>query len=295
VKSLDHRSACEKTVDAVLTVLLCVLVIVTIYPFIYSLFASLSDGGLLTKHRGLLFRPLGFSLEAYDKVFKNPMILSGYRNTLFYLCAGTVVNMLLTSFGAYALSRRSFKARNVIMLFIVFTMFFNGGLIPTFLVVRGIGLYDSFLAMLLPNAINTMYLIIMRTAMLDIPESLEESARIDGANDFVILFRIILPVSQAVLAVMILFYAVGHWNSWFNAMIYLRERSTFPIQLILREVLISNSTDAMKTGMTTDGSAVIGEGIKHSTMIVATVPVLIIYPMLQKYFVKGVMIGSVKG
>jgi putative aldouronate transport system permease protein len=294
-RAVDYRSRGEKAVDAVLFVLLCALIVLTLYPCVYSLFASVSEGALLTRHRGLLVRPLGFSLDAYDKVFKNPMIMSGYENTLLYLTAGTALNVLLTSLGAYVLSRKSFAPRKVIMLFIIFTMFFNGGLIPTFLVVRNLGLYNHFLAMIFPNAISTMNLIIMRTSMQEIPDSLEESAKIDGANDFVILFRIILPVSQAVLAVIILFYAVGHWNSWFNAMIYLRERGKFPIQLVLREILISNSTDSMTTGLPSDSSAVIGEAIKHSVMIVATVPVLVIYPMLQKYFVKGVMIGSIKG
>ncbi|MDR1539063.1 MAG: carbohydrate ABC transporter permease [Clostridiales bacterium] len=293
--SFQSQSSAEKIVDAFMAFVLCLLVVATLYPFIYSLFASLSDGALLTRHRGLLFHPLGFSLDAYDKVFKNPMIISGYKNTLLYLVAGTAINMLLTCLGAYVLSRKSFKPRNAIMLFIIFTMFFNGGLIPTFLIVKNIGLYNNFFAMVLPNAISTMNLIILRTSMQEIPDSLEEAARIDGANDFTILFQVIIPVSQAVLAVMVLFYAVGHWNSWFNAMIYLRQRAKFPIQLILREVLLSNSTDSMTTGLPTEGSAVIGEGIKHSTMIVATVPVLIIYPMLQKYFVKGVMIGSIKG
>lgn len=291
----DFRSTGERAFDYAMIALLCILVVTTLYPFLYALFASFSDGGELMRHRGLLFRPLGFSLEAYEKVFQNAMILKGYRNTILYLLCGTTVNVVLTAFGAYVLSRKSFPPRNVMMLFITFTMFFNGGLIPTFLVVRGVGLYDHFLAMVLPTAVNTWNLIIMRTSMQEIPESLEESARIDGANDFVILFRIILPVAQATLAVMILFYAVGHWNSWFNAMIYLRDRQRFPIQLILREILISNSTDAMTTGLPTDTSAIIGDAIKYSTMIVATVPVLIIYPMLQKYFVKGVMVGSIKG
>ncbi|MCL2058054.1 MAG: carbohydrate ABC transporter permease [Oscillospiraceae bacterium] len=294
-RKYDNRGAGEKVFDIIIIAFLCALIVVTLYPFVYSAFASFSDGNLLTKHRGLLFHPLGFATDAYEKVFKNPMIISGYQNTLLYLSLGTTLNVLLNSMGAYVLSRKSFKPRNVIMLFITFTMFFNGGLIPTFLLVRSIGLYDSFLAMIFPTAINTWNLIIMRTAMLEVPDSLEESARVDGANDFVILFRIILPVSQAVLAVIILFYAVGHWNSWFNAMIYLRDRGKFPIQLVLREILISNSTDSMTTGLPTDTSAVIGESIKHATMIVATVPVLVIYPMLQKYFVKGIMIGSIKG
>ena len=174
-------------------------------------------------------------------------------------------------------------------------MFFGGGMISTFLVVKGIGLYDNFWAMVLPNAVNTWNLIIMRNGMSEIPDSMEESARIDGANDFQILFRIILPLSQATLAVMVLFYAVGHWNSWFNAMLYLRARPKYPLQLVLREILISNSVSSMTSSLPADTSAPIGESIKYATMMVATIPVLLIYPMLQKYFVKGVMVGAIKG
>jgi len=287
------KSAGEHVFDMAIVVFMLFVMIITVYPFVYSFFASFSDGDAVMKHRGLIFWFLGFSLDAYKKVFENQMILIGYRNTLLYLTLGTTVNVLLTSFGSYALSRKVFKLRNVIMFMVVFTMFFNGGLIPTFLVVKGIGLYDNFLAMIFPNAINTWNLIIMRTSMLEIPESIEESARIDGANDFVILFRIIIPLSTAVLAVMILFYGAAQWNSWFNAMVYLRERGKFPLQLVLREILISNSTDSMTVGDVS--SSTISETIKYATMMVATVPILLVYPALQKYFVKGVMIGAIKG
>ena len=222
------------------------------------------------------------------------MIKNNYQ-ALLYVAVGTCINLLLTCFGAYVLSRKGFRARHTIMFLISFTMFFGGGMISTFLVVKGIGLYDNFWAMVLPNAVNTWNLIIMRNGMSEIPDSMEESARIDGANDFQILFRIILPLSQATLAVMVLFYAVGHWNSWFNAMLYLRARPKYPLQLVLREILISNSVSSMTSGLPADTSAPIGESIKYATMMVATIPVLLIYPMLQKYFVKGVMVGAIKG
>jgi putative aldouronate transport system permease protein len=289
------RNAAERAFDFVLVALMLVLMILMVYPLVYAFLASFSDGNEMIKHRGLLFSFLGFSLEAYKRVFENEMILIGYRNTLTYILIGTTVNVALTSLAAYALSRRCFRYRNLFMFMFVFTMFFNGGLIPTFLVVKGIGLYDKLLAMVLPNAISTWNLVIMRTSMAGLPDSLEESARIDGANDLVILWHIVLPLSTAVLAVMILFYGVGHWNAWFNAMVYLRGREKYPLQLILREILISNSTDLMTSSMSTDSSVPIGETIKYATIMVATVPILCVYPMLQKYFVKGVMIGAIKG
>lgn len=289
------RKASDNAIDWVIIAFLSVLMVVTLYPFVYSFFASFSDSNELMKHTGLLLGFKGFSTEAYQKVFTNKMIGIGYQNTLLYVLTGTAINLLLTCLGAYVLSRKAFRYRHVIMFFISFTMFFGGGMIPTFLVVKGIGLYDSFWSMVLPNAVNTWNLIIMRNGMSEIPDSMEESARIDGANDLQILFRIVIPLSQAVMAVMVLFYAVGHWNSWFNAMLYLRSRDRFPLQLVLREILISNSVSSMTSGLPADTSAPIGESIKYATMIVATIPVLLIYPLLQKYFVKGVMVGAIKG
>jgi len=195
-----------------------------------------------------LLKPLGFSLEAYKLVFENPMILTGYRNTLFYVTVGTSINLLMTSLSAYVLSRKNVMFKNAMMM-VVFTMFFSGGLIPFYLTVRELGLSDSMWAVILPTAMSTYNMIVMRTAFTAIPDSLEESARIDGANDFTILFRIILPLSLPVVAVMILFYAVGHWNAWFNAMIFLRTRDKYPLQIVLREILIASSTDDMTTNV----------------------------------------------
>ena len=204
--------------------------------------------------------------------------------------------MALTSLAAYALSRRCLRYRNFFMFMFVFTMFFNGGLIPTFLVVKGVGLYDKLLAMVLPMRSARGTSLSCAQAWRGLPDSLEESARIDGANDLIILWHIVLPLSTAVIAVMLLFYGVGHWNAWFNAMVYLRGREKYPLQLILREILISNSTDLMTSSMSTDSSVPIwGDDLEDATIIVATVPILCIYPMLQKYFVKGVMIGAIKG
>lgn len=266
----------------------------TLYPFVYILLASLSDPTEISRFRGMLLYPKGFSLDAYAAVLQNPMVLTGYRNTLFYVIAGTAINLVMTTLGAYALSRRNVYFRNHIMLFIVITMVFSGGLIPSFLLINNLGMLNTPWALLLPGAINSFNLIIMRTAFQTIPASLEESARIDGANDWVIMTRIIIPLSMPVIAVMILWYAVGHWNSYFNALIYLRDRELFPLQLVLREILISNSTDNMMTGAATSDRMDIGITIKYATIIVSTLPILVLYPFLQKYFVHGVMIGALK-
>lgn len=288
------RSIGEKTFDVFNTVLMLGLTILTLYPFLYVLFASLSDPGALAKHRGILLMPLNATIEAYKFVFDNSMIMVGYANTLFYVVVGTALNLLLTSIGAYCLSRRNVMLGKPIMFMIVFTMFFSGGLVPSYLLIDNLGMMDTRWALIIPGAISAWNLIIMRTSFQGIPISLEESARIDGANDFTILFKIILPLSLPVLAVMLLFYAVGHWNSYFGAMIYLRDRDLFPLQLILREILISNSTDNFISGVGAGDRYPIGETVKYATIIVSTLPILFLYPFLQKYFVKGVMVGSIK-
>lgn len=277
--------------NALLMVILC---FITMYPFLYVLFASLSDPASVAKHRGLLLIPLGFTLDAYKAVLDNPMISTGYRNTIFYVVAGTALNLFMTALGAYALSRRNVYFKDFFMFAIVFTMVFHGGLIPTYLVVGNLGLLNTPWALIVPGAISTFNLIIMRTAFQQVPISLEESARMDGANDFTILFRVIIPLSMPVIAVMILWYTVGHWNSYFSALIYLRDRELYPLQLILREILVNNNTDSMMTGASTLDKIDVGETIKYATIIVSTLPILILYPFLQKYFVKGVMIGAIK-
>lgn len=267
----------------------------TLYPFIYVMIASVSAPDYIMQHQGLLFWPKGFTWRAYQYVFENPMILIGYKNTLFYVLAGTSLNMLMTSLGAYSLSRRHVKAAGFIMLMIVFTMFFSGGLIPSYLNVKQLGMVNTAWAIVIPSAINTFNLIVMRTAFRGVPDSMEESAKIDGANDFIILFRIFIPLVLPLFTVIILFYLVQHWNSWFPAMIYLRTRELFPVQLILREILIANSTDAMTSG-TVDAtdSEPIGATIKYATIMVVCIPIICVYPFLQKYFTKGILVGAVK-
>jgi putative aldouronate transport system permease protein len=281
--------------DSVNIIILAALAVITAYPFVYVIFASLSSADELTAHSGLLLKPLNLSLAAYKAVLKNPIIYSGYMNTLFIVVVGTAYNIIMTSMGAFVLSRKDFFWRKPITIMIVFTMFFGGGLIPNFLLVKNLGLMDSLWALIIPGAIGTWNLIIMRTAFQGIPDSLVESAHIDGAHDFIILFKIILPLALPTIAVMVLYYGVGHWNAWFGAMIYLRNRELWPLQLALREILISNSTDEMMSGTVAQDRAAIGETIKYATIMVATLPILAAYPFLQKYFVKGVMVGALKG
>ncbi|MCM2998681.1 carbohydrate ABC transporter permease [Paenibacillus cellulositrophicus] len=291
---LHKRSLGERIFSGVNTCFMILLCFVTLYPFLYVLFASLSDPAEMARFRGMLFYPKGFNLEAYKAVMDNPMILTGYRNTIFYVAGGTAINLFMTTLGAYALSRRNVYFSNSIMFMIVITMVFNGGLIPSFLLVNSLGMLDTPWALLLPGAVSSFNLIIMRTAFQAVPVSLEESARIDGANDWTIMSRIIVPLSMPVIAVMILWYAVGHWNSYFSALIYLRDRELFPLQLVLREILISNSTDSMTTDAAASDRLDIGITIKYATIIISTLPILCLYPFLQKYFVHGVLIGALK-
>ncbi|WP_209972776.1 carbohydrate ABC transporter permease [Paenibacillus eucommiae] len=280
--------------DTANVILLLLLMFATLYPFWYVLVASVGDPVWVTQQRGLIWFPTGFNIEAYKAVFANPTIRSGYLNTLFIVIVGTTLNIIMTSFTAYALSRSNVMLKTPLMFLIVFSMFFSGGLVPTYLLVTGLGLLDSIWALILPAAMSTFNFIIMRTAFQAIPVSLEESAKLDGANDFTVLFRIVLPLSLPVVAVMILFYGVSHWNSWFSAVIYIRSRELYPLQLIMREILVNNNTEQMLTGITANNKASVGATIKYATIIVASGPIILLYPFLQKYFVKGVMIGAIK-
>ncbi|MCI8981341.1 MAG: carbohydrate ABC transporter permease [Hungatella sp.] len=278
-------------------IILTLLMIVCLYPFLYVVFASFSEPWELVKHKGLLFGPLGFSLKGYEAVLKNRSILTGYITTLVNLFAGTALNIVLTLLAAYAVSRKNFMLKKPVVIMIVFTMFFNSGIIPRFLVVKSLGLYNTRLSMILPTAINVFNLVIMRTAIEALPDSLEEAAVLEGANDFDILFKIVMPLIKSTIAVLVLYYGVAHWNQWYQALMYVQSRDKFPLQLVLREILIGNSTESMAVGgVDSSGeSAVIGEVIKYATIVVSTLPILTIYPLLQKHFVKGVMVGAVKG
>lgn len=285
------RSKGDILYDSTNIILVLIISSICLYPMIHVAAASFSDPIQIMTHQGPLLKPLGFSLDGYKAVLQNAGIWVGYKNTILYVVLGTLINMIMTTTGAYVLSRNGFVMKKFFTLFIVFTMYFTGGIIPNFLLVKGLGLLNTRLALLLPNAIGTWNLLVMRTSFKNVPVSLVEAASIDGANDFVILWKIMVPVSKATMAVIFLFYAVGHWNAWFDAMVYLpMARNLYPLQLFLREILVTNSE--ISSGDTAINY--IGELVKYASIVVSTVPILFLYPFVQKYFVTGVMLGSVK-
>ena len=276
--------------------IMLLIIIVTAYPIYYIVVASFSDPGELSRHIGLLWTPLKpYTTSAYEMVFQNPQIVTGFLNTAFVLVAGLLVNLSLTMLGAYFLTIKGPMLKNGITMMIIFTMYFSGGMIPSYLNVKDLGLMDSLWALILPGAINTTNLIIMKSAFASVPDSLTESARLDGASYLQILIKIMAPLSKATIAVMILYYGVGHWNSWFNASIYLRSGEKFPLQLVVQNILNLTSSTAMEAGVGMDEVAQLADLIKYALIVVTAAPILILYPFLQKYFVKGVMVGAIKG
>lgn len=292
-KNKIKLSAGEHAFNIFNIVFMLLLMIVCFYPMLHVLWASLSNSTALMKHEGLLLWPAGFSTSAYKAVAQNAMIPKSYLNTLFIVLVGTTLNLVMTSLGAYFLSRKDQAITKYMMIFIMITMFFSGGMIPSYLNVRSLGMYNSIWALIIPAAMSTFNLIILRTNFLAIPESLEESAKLDGAGHLTILVQIILPLSKAVMAVLVLYYGVGHWNSWFSAVMYIQDRQLYPLQLVLREILINNDVNAM-LNVSADVEQ-LADTIKYAVVIVTTLPILCLYPFLQKYFVKGVMVGAVKG
>lgn len=285
------KTRTDYVINFLIGTFLTIICLLFLYPIVHVLAASFSDPMQLMNHRGLLFKSTGFSLDGYKAVMQNKGLWTGYGNTIFYVLAGTFVNMVFTIIAAYVLSRKGWRLKKQITFFIVFTMYFTGGIIPNFLLVKGLGILNSRLALILPNAIATWNLLVLRTGFASVPESLIEAPKIDGANEWQIMWKVVVPVSKASIAVILLFYAVGHWNSWFNAMVYLPSaRELYPLQLYLREILISNADVA--AGDNTINY--IGELVKYCAIIVSTVPILCIYPFVQKYFVQGVMMGSIK-
>ena len=277
------------------TIMLALIGFACFAPMWHVLCCSISDPTVLAREGGFHLWPVApFSLAGYQAVLSYRNIAVGYMNTIFYVVVGTALNLALTIVAAYVLSLKRFLPGRVIMLLLTFTMLFNGGLIPTYLVYVRLGLINTRLAVLLSTAFNVFNMVILRTSFQGIPEALEESARLDGANDLVILTRIILPLSKASVAVITLFVAVTIWNSWFTSAIYQMDRNMWPIQMFLREVLINNSQKSLEAGAKASAME-LQILVKYAIIIVATLPILCIYPFVQKYFVKGVLIGSVKG
>ena len=288
----------DRAFDVTNYLLLAIVLLITIYPLYYVLIASFSDPFKVYAGETFLL-PAGFSLSGYKRIFLDSSIVRGYSNSLLYTVAGATISVILTCVSGYALSKKSLPGRRWLMLILLFTMYFNGGLIPTYLVVQKVGMFNTLWALVLPNAVSVYNLIIARTFFeSNIPDSLLEAASIDGSSNTGTMLRIVMPLSAPIIAVMAVFYAVGLWNNWFDALIYLTMSAMAPLQLVLRNILIkSQATSNMMTGMDANYAEKqkVTEMIKFASIVVASVPMLIIYPFVQKYFIKGVMIGAVKG
>lgn len=277
--------------------LLIIVMLVVLLPLLYIVSASFSDPQAVISNEVWLL-PVRPTLRGYDAVFKNRNILTGFANSFFYMIVGTLVNIVMTVMCAYPLSRKEFTARNKVAMIFVFTMYFSGGLIPTYMLVNSLHMVNTRLAMIIPSAMSTYNMIICRTYFVNsIPDELYEAAQLDGCTPFKYLIRVVVPLSKPILAVLVLYYGVAKWNSYFDAMIYLKNQAMVPLQIVLRDILILNQIDYT---MISDASAIAAQRgltdlLKYSTIVVASLPVLLIYPFVQKYFVKGVMIGAVKG
>lgn len=299
---VKNRSFGSRLFDLMNIVFFAIIMLVCLMPVWHVFCASFSNASWVLNQNGIIWHISGFNLNGYKLVFNNSSIWSGYGNTLIYVFGTTIIGMFLTVLAAYALSRKDFLWANPLMFLISFTMLFSGGIVPLYiLVTQNLHMFDSRWALILPNCMSAFYLILVRTALANVPDSLEESAMLDGAGRFTILFQIMLPLIKATLATIILYYVIGNWNAWFNAMIYLRDRSKYPLQLILKEILVTASETAstdttilQESGDSAD-AALYKQLIKYCTIMVSTVPMFIFYPFIQKYFESGVMIGAIKG
>ena len=284
------------TFDIIIVLFMIFMIFITLYPMYYVVISSISDLKALTRHVGFLWKPLEpLNLTAYKALLSSREVLLGFKNTCIQLGLGLVVNMVMTTLGAYFLSLKTPMLKLPVNFMIIFTMYFSGGMVPSYLNMRDLGLLNSVWSLVLPGAIGTANLIMLRTAFNSIPDSLTESAKLDGASDLTILTRVLIPLSKATLAVLVLYYGVGHWNSWFSASIYLRDRDLYPLQLVARNILILGNDGSFmgEVGMLEESEY--SEVIKNAMVVISTVPILALYPFLQKYFVKGVMVGALKG
>lgn len=293
---MNRKTRADRIFDVVNITFLSLLLIAVIYPLIFVISASFSEP-LRVLQGEVWLLPKGLNVEGYKLVFSHDQILTGYRNTIFYTLLGTSINLIMTILGAYPLSRRDFRGRSFFSVLFLFTMFFSGGLIPTYLVMKQLGLVNTIWALVIPGAVSVWNLTIMRNFFqTSIPFELQESAMIDGCGNMALLWRIVLPLSTPIIAVMVMFYGVGHWNAFFNALIYLSDEKKYPLQLVLRSILIQEQTNEM---IAADDSAIrrqmMAEIIKYAGIVIASIPVLMLYPFLQKYFVHGIMVGAIKG
>jgi len=295
VKKIKSKE--DKIFDVVNTIFLSLICLAVLYPLYFVIIASISNPNMVYNGEVWLF-PKEITFEGYKRIFSDPKIWLGYKNTVVYTVVGTIVQVSLTLMAAYALSRKDFYGKSFFMMVILFTMFFNGGLIPTYLVVKDLGMLNTIWAMILPKAVAVWNLIVARSFFEEnIPNELLEAGKIDGCSNTKFFLKVVLPLSKPIIAVMVLFYAVGQWNSYFDALIYLNDESLYPLQLILRNILTQNQL-SIKMLSDLDNLAAqqqVGEIIKYGIIIVGALPLLIVYPFVQRHFVKGVLIGGVKG
>lgn len=296
--SITQKRGSEILFSIFLFMVCALIFLIIVYPLYFIIIASISDSTLVSTGKVFLI-PKEISLFGYKEIFQDSRIWTGYRNTILYTALGTFVNLLFTLPAAYVLSRKEFKARRMIMLLFVVTMFFNGGLIPTYLLMKGLHLTNTMWVFIIPFCVNVFYLIIARTFFeTSLPSELYEAAAIDGCSHFKFFALVAIPLSKALLSVIGLYYLVGHWNDFFTALIYIRDNELQPLQIVLRDILLSNQVFASGAGVGGDAGGYAqryADQIKYGVIIVSTLPILVLYPFLQKYFEKGVMIGSIKG
>ncbi|MDP4152547.1 MAG: carbohydrate ABC transporter permease [Bacillota bacterium] len=289
------QTAADRTFDIINVTLLTIVLLIVLYPLVYVISASISDPMLVLQGKVTLF-PKRLTLSAYKMVFKDDSIMNGYKNTIFYTVLGTICNLIMTIMCAYPLSRKDLAARQQITFFISFTMFFSGGMVPTYLVIQKLGLLNNYWSLILPGLISVWNMLIMKNYFQSsIPYELQEAAKIDGCSNIGILIKLVMPLSVPIVAVMVMYYGVGHWNEYFNAMIYLNNEKLYPLQLVLRGILIQNDMSNMTNESSMVDQQLLAESIKYAVIIVSSIPVLMLYPLLQRYFVKGVMVGAIKG
>lgn len=285
----------SKVFDAVVNIYLLLCILLVVYPIIFVVSSSLSSAEAIMSGSVWLW-PVDINIEGYKAVFSNESIWNGYLNTIIYTGLGTAINIILTLMLAYPLSRKDFIGGKLIMMLVTFTMIFNGGIIPTYLVVKNLGMINTVWAMVIPTGLTAYNTIITRTFLRqNIPDELFEAAKIDGCTNIRFITSIVLPLSKSIIAVIGLFYAVMHWNSYFKALIYLRDEMKYPLQLVLRQILIQNQTNEMMDVASQSKGEYLEALLKYGVIVVSIVPMLIVYPFVQKYFVKGVMVGSLKG
>ena len=276
-------------------IFLFLMMIITLYPLWLQFITSVSHG-LEVMKGGVTLLPRNPTLETYKTIVRSELFMY-MKNTIVYTVVGTAINLVMSCLCAYPLARKTFSGRKFFTMLVTFTMFFSGGMIPLYLTVKQFGMMDTIWALVLPGAISTYNMIVIRTAFQSIPDSLIESAQLDGANDLIILWKIVVPLSKATLATMLLFYAVTHWNSYFDAMLYINKKEMYPLQIMLRNMLIGGlfNEETAIAGANADSFAVTDATLRSAAIIVTTLPILVVYPFVQRYFVKGVMIGGVKG